>query len=309
MPRILDAQHAVPALGTLLGACDVDGGPTDEQRSLVGALASGYFHADVDVDELVPLGPVDAAGCFGTEAERRRVRQLLLVAELCRHPLTEAQVTRTAEYARALGGDGELQEIARDLVADGVAHARDDFFRALDRVEPGLREPALAGAPGSDPIREDADLAQRLRALRHCPPGSLGRAYLAFYDDHGFALPGTDNHPAALFVAHDMSHVIAGYEPTGVGEISLGAMQLAMADTDEHWVQLLGTIGVHEAGFVPIGAPLAALARPGAVETVAEGFDRGARCGADFTVADHLSMVDEPLDRVRARFGVPPRQR
>ena len=146
-------------------------------------------------------------------------------------------------------------------------------------------------------------------SFRDCPDGSLGRAYIDFYDEHGFALPGTDDHPAALFVAHDMSHVIAGYEPTGVGEIALGAMQLAIADTDEHWVQLLGTIGVHEAGFVPIGAPLAVLTRPGAVDTVAEAFDRGVRCGTDFTVADHLSMADEPLDVVRARFGVPPRER
>jgi len=48
--------------------------------------------------------------------------------------------------------------------------------------------------------------------------------------------------------------VISGYEPSGVGEIALGAMQLAMHDNDEHWVQMLGNLGVHEAGYLGVSA-------------------------------------------------------
>jgi hypothetical protein len=309
VPRILDDRHAVSALATMVGVCSVGDGPTEEQRSLIGALARGYFHVPVTVDELPALGPDEAAVAFTTEEERRRVRHLLVLAEMCRHPLTEDQVERTEAYARSLGGDDAAMAIARDLVEAGVAAASQDFYRWLGAAESGLREPSLAGAPGSAPIGRDQDLVSRLRALQTCPEGSLGRAYVAFYDTHGFPLPGEETSSAAMFVAHDMSHVIAGYAPTGVDEIALGAMQLGIADTDEHWVQLLGNLGVHEAGFVDKGAALAALSRPRAVETVAHAFDRGARCGADFTFADHLAMVDEPLELVRERFGVPPRQR
>ena len=42
---------------------------------------------------------------------------------------------------------------------------------------------------------------------------------------------------------------------------------------------------------------------------IAGGMDRGARCTDDFTLVDHLAMVDEPLDDVRRRYGVPPRER
>jgi hypothetical protein len=307
--RIIDSEHAVPALGAMVGCCTVDGGPTAEQRSLIGALAAGYLHVPFDVGTTEPLTPEEAAAAFTDEAQRHRLRQLLVFAELCRHPLTEAQVARTDAYAAALGGDRESMSIARDLVGKGVAEAREDFFRSFARIEPGLREPTLAGAPGSAPITRDADLVARLRSLRGCPQGSLGWEFVAFHDRYGFALPGEDDQPAAVFVAHDMTHVIAGYEPDGVGEIALGAMQLGMTDSDEHWVQFLGNLGVHEAGYVVEGAPpAAALSRPGAVATVAHAFDRGARCTGDFTVADHLSMVDEPLEVVRSGFGVPARE-
>jgi ubiquinone biosynthesis protein Coq4 len=35
----------------------------------------------------------------------------------------------------------------------------------------------------------------------------------------------------AVFVAHDMTHVITGYEPTAPGELALGAFQISMNDS------------------------------------------------------------------------------
>ena len=45
------------------------------------------------------------------------------------------------------------------------------------------------------------------------------------------------------------SHVdpLPVYGPTGVEEIALGAMQIGIADTEGHWIQFLGNLGVHEA--------------------------------------------------------------
>ena len=36
-----------------------------------------------------------------------------------------------------------------------------------------------------------------------------------------------------------MNHVITGYEPTGPGEIALGAFTLAMNDNDANWLQFV----------------------------------------------------------------------
>jgi len=105
-----------------------------------------------------------------------------------------------------------------------------------------------------------------------------------------------------------MNHVIAGYEPTGQGEIALGAMQLAIADNDTHWLSFLGNLGVHEAGYLRVGSLVpktASLARDGATAMLARAFARGAACTGDFTTIDHLALVERPLAEVRESFGVP----
>jgi ubiquinone biosynthesis protein Coq4 len=124
-------------------------------------------------------------------------------------------------------------------------------------------------------------------------------------------LPGDDPHIPLTFVSHDMCHVIGGYELVGVDEIALGGMQLAVSDTDVHWLQLLGNLGVHEAGFLgaaDLTPRLGALARPGAADTLAHAMARGSQCTGDFTCADHMAMADRPLADVRDEFGVPPRR-
>jgi hypothetical protein len=308
MARILDEQHAAPAVAAMLGVCDTDGGPTDEQRSLIDALAQGYFHLEGGTGGVAPLGPAEVAGAFSTHEERTRVRELLVFLEQCRHPLTEAQVARTEEYTRALGADDETMVLARDLVQGGVAHAEADYHRILTAHEPEFREPTLAGDLSRPPVQDDPELVARILAFHDLAEGSLGRSFIGFYDRYGFDLPGSGTAPAAMFVSHDMNHVLSGYEPTGPGEIALGAMQLAITDSDEHWIAFLGNLGVHEAGYISaVPAPPAALARPGAAAMVAHAFDRGARCPVDFTGIDHLALVDQPLEQVRADLGIPPR--
>jgi hypothetical protein len=130
-----------------------------------------------------------------------------------------------------------------------------------------------------------------------------------FYRRNDITLPGDDPSMPAVFVAHDMCHVIAGYEPTGQGEIALGAMQLAVADSDDHWTGFLGNLAIHEAGYFNregFQGKTGTLTRPGATGMLAEAFERGSRCTGDFTVTDHLSHAGQPLADVQAHFGVRP---
>ena len=113
----------------------------------------------------------------------------------------------------------------------------------------------------------------------------------------------------AVAVSHDMNHVIAGYEPTGQGEIALGAFQMAMDDSEENLVSFLGNLLIHEAGVLDPGgfAPKAGtLLRPGAIELLGEAFERGAACRKDFSHADHFALASWSLEDVREEFGVVP---
>jgi hypothetical protein len=312
MARIIDREHVEPVVRAMVGAADVDGGPTAEQLAVIGALARTYFEVDLDPATVAPLGPEDVASAFADSAQRRRLRELLVLVELCRHPASAAQVERVDAYATALGETGPGLAIARDLVTAGVAAASADFMRFFGDLTEPLLEPQLAERYGVPLEQPDPELVDRLRSFAALPDGTLGRAYLAFYERYGFEIPGVDLSTPAVFVSHDMCHVIGGYEPIGVEEIALGAMQLGMTDSDAHWLQFMGNLGVHEAGYLDGGGKLVpkegTLARPGAAQTVAHAFWRGAQCTGDFTTVDHLALADQPLEDVRASFGIPPRE-
>ena len=308
MTLLVDSKVVEPMTRGLLGVIDVGGGATDEQLAVLGAVVTHLWERDdLDLSALTPLEPDDAASAIAGEADRRRFKDLMVTLELCRHPQSAAQVERVEGYARALGVSGPALEIIRAWIDEGTKAATADFDRFYGASLATLSEPTLR----HDYLRidePDPELAQRLEALHDLPEGTLGHAYIEFYRRNGITVPGRDVHTPAHYVSHDMNHVISGYEPTGPGEIALGAFTLAMNDNDANWIQFIANLTIHEAGLLQHGAimPKAeTLTRSGATELLGEALWRGSQCTADFSQADHLVMSDWPLDDVRAHFGVP----
>jgi hypothetical protein len=309
MPFLVAPELVEPVTRSLLGAIDTDDGPTDEQLAVLRAVVT-YLWArpDLDLSTLAPLSAQDAAAAVDDPHARRRLNEVLVTLELCRHPETEAQVARVEEYAHAMDVEGPHLDICRKWIDEGTARATEDFDRFYAEDLPTLSEPSLRDEY-LRLARPDLDLAHRLEALHDLPEGTLGWHYIEFYRRNGITVPGRDTHTPAHYVSHDMNHVISGYEPTGPGEIALGAFTLAMNDNDANWLQFVANLVIHEAGLLKHGAiePKAStMTRVGATDLVGEGFARGARCTADFSQADHLSMADRPLDAVRAEYGVVP---
>jgi ubiquinone biosynthesis protein Coq4 len=154
----------------------------------------------------------------------------------------------------------------------------------------------------------EPELAARMQGLVDLPEGTVGRGLVDFYRRAGLTLPGVEgsamNH---WFVAHDTTHVIAGIEPTGPGEIALSAFQMAMDDNEVNRGALLASLVVHEAGFAGSESSMAemgTLADPAAAELLGQEMERGAGCVADFSLADHMAMFERPLAEVREEFGV-----
>ena len=309
MPFHVPTEAIDPMLAALVGAVDVDGGPNREQVILLRAIAEHVWgHPGFDPAAITPLDPAAAAAALPDPLLRRRFHEVVIALEVCRHPLTETQVARVEEYATALDLAGPDLAMLRDLVDAGTERAAADFHRFLDanladRVEPGLGGVAPADAP-------EPELAARIAAFADLPEGSLGRAYLSFYERHHLSLPGLVaidmNH---FFVAHDMTHVIAGIEPTGAGEVALSAFQMGMDDNDVNASALLASLVVHEAGFASpptVRAEERILDETGAAELLALELARGARCTEDFSLVDHFALAPLPIAEVRARFGVEP---
>ena len=305
---ILPADQVEPVARALVGAIDSDGGPTDEQLAVLRALLVHLWQRpDLVAEELAPVDPAGAAEAVTDPAIRRRLNELMVVLELARHPQTPAQVARIEEYAHAIEMGGPELEICRDWIRDGAARAMEDFERFYAEKLEILSEPSLRDRylRIDEP---DLELAAQLEALHDLPEGTLGHAFVEFHTRNGLTMPGADIHTPAHYVSHDMNHVIAGYEPTGPGEIALGAFTLAMCDNDANWIQFIASLSIHEAGIVQHGEIMpkaSTLSRPGATDLLADAFQRGAQCTSDFSQAEHLTMVDWPLADVRAHFGVP----
>jgi len=299
--RPVHKELADPVARGLLGAAAVDGGPTDEQLGIIGALLHGYFDVELDPGDLDPLDPEGLAAAIPDPKARHRVLQLMIVLEFSRHPGSEAMADRVQEYAAALGVDEKLQIVARDALRSARAELNADYQRYHDAYD---IEPEFAGA-------ENAEMAARLRGLEHCPAASLGRAYFDFYQRYNLKFPGEPGGGDVIFVAHDFTHVLSGYEPNGPGELALQAMLVSATDGDHHFSNFCVSLSLHEAGLLDseeIVDKVGTLARPGAAEELADAILRGSRCSADFATIDHLARADEPLEDVRRDLSITPRR-
>jgi hypothetical protein len=293
----------------LLGAIDVDGGPTDEQLAVLRAFAVHLWkRPDLGLEALTPLQPSEVAARLPEPEARLRFCELAMVLELCRHPQSAAQVERAEDYATALGITGIGIETTRTALEAGSAVAAADLERIYGEILPEVSERSLRDKY----LRletPDPALADRLRALRDLPDGSLGRAYLEFYERNGFVLPGDDVHLPAHYVNHDMNHVITGYEPTAAGEIARSGFLTAASASRHNWLEFLLTLSIHESGVLTHGeihAKFATLSRPGVSDLLAEGLERGRQCAVDLSQVDHLAIAGESLASVRERFNVVP---
>lgn len=299
--RPVHKELAEPVARGLLGAASVDGGPTVEQLGIVSALLHGYFGVDTDVTSLEPLDPSGLSAAISDAKSRHRAVELMIVLEFSRHPGSPAMAERVEEYAAALGVEEKMQIVARDALQSARAQLNADYERYHDPYD---IEPRFAGV-------EDAEMAARLRALEHCPRGSLGRAYFDFYQRYNLKFPGEAGGGDIIFVAHDFTHVLAGYEPDGPGELALQAMLVSATDGDHHFSNFCVSLSLHEAGLYDsdvVMDKVGTLARPGAAEELADAILRGSKCSADFATIDHLAHVDEQLEDVRRDLAITPRR-
>lgn len=311
MSLALPVDLVEPVVGGLLGGIDVDGGPTDEQLKVLGAIITHVWQrADLDLSAVTRLDAQSIADLLVTDDHRTVFHELHVTLETCRHPQAAAQVAAVQEYADALGVDGDDLEMFRDLVSQGVDRAKDDFGRFLTADLADRAEPALADTPVS-PEQPERVLAERLGHFAEYAPGTLGQAFLTFYRQFGLTLPGVEastmNH---FFVAHDMTHTIAGISTTIPGEVALSAFQFAMNNSRVNRAALLASLVTHEAGFAHSGhlahADTGVLATDSAALLLGQELQRGGLCTADFSLVDHFELAPLSLARVRAEFGVRP---
>jgi len=308
---------------------DMGDGGTAEQRHVLRTLAVHLL--GVPESELYSDGRLDfreLAAVLGDSSDRRRFLQLAIMLELCRHPRSEEQLQRLNDVAAALDFDGAELQVVQKLCHLSAAEATADFVRLYSSSMPELSEQHGGTLSASGVLTYDDEFYGAVAALGNHPRGSLGWCFAEFYARNGITLPNRDTPNPGYYVCHDMNHVIAGYEPTGPGEIALGAFKLALCDSEANWLASITNFLIHEVGlfkhgvdlqFVPYGGggepyhgldgKRGALDLPGAPELLAEALNRGSLCNGDFSTLDHLAIADVPLVEIRRQFNVVPLER
>lgn len=308
---------------------DIGDGGTAEQRHVLRTLAEHLLGVPAsELNSGDPLGSRELAAALADPSDRRRFLQLAIMLEFCRHPPSEEQLQRLEDVAASLDFDGVELQMVQKLCHLSAEEATADFIRFYSPSMPALSEQHGASLSPSGELSYDDDFFEAVAALGRHPRGSLGWCFAEFYRRNGITLPSRTTPNPGYYVCHDMNHVIAGYEPTGPGEIALGAFKLALTDTEANWLASLTNFLIHEVGlfkhgtnlqFVPYGGggepyhgldgKRGALDLPGAPELLAEALHRGSLCTGDFSSLDHLAIAAVPLLEIRRQYNVVPLQR
>jgi hypothetical protein len=306
---LVEEDEVGPVVAGLLGGIDVDGGPTQEQLTVLGSIVSHLFlRSELELGDVTPRTAHDVSGSIRRPEGRLRFCEMLMALELCRHPQSAAQVARVEEYVSAMGVSDIELETTRAALERGADEASKDLERFYGEILPELSEVSLRDNY-LRLLEPDHALASRLRSLRELPEGTLGHSYVEFYRRNDITLPGDDVHFPAHYVNHDMNHVITGYEPTAPGEIARSGFLWAANGSRRNWLEFLVTMSIHETGVLNHGdirAKVATLDRHGVPELFGEGLERGAQCTVDLSQVDHLALVSLPLEQVRRQFNIIP---
>ena len=283
------------------------------QRALLEALMPAMTGYRAQIEGRPPLSPraYAAALCRRNLAFRSRGVQIMLLCAMLRHPIPEDVAVGVADYARELGVDEGMVDVARngyvgtwnEAASEAVTHSTRPLHEAWAFSD-------------SDP-----ELAAQWAALERQPADSLGRKVWEMYQARGFSFPGTPGSAPPLLCQHDWVHVLADYGTTVESEVEVFGF-IARANDDLHAFSLLAmVIALFETGDLARGAGLFEASpghfskTPGMAVRLADAMRRGALChdevtgsdSIDFLQLDWLALADQPCEVLRQRFGLVPK--
>jgi len=311
------AEVAVLSRG-ILTAVTPPGGLTGTQRLLLESLFTSMtgYAATLGGDPIDPDG-FGRALAHRDLAFRTRIVQLMVLLALVVRPLPPELNVRVAAYARELGVEEGMLEVA-DRFADGslglaaVDFERNGYTSDWHPEDARVLHTSRALSTAWEETPSDPALAARWRALEDLAPGTLGRSITDFYRARGFAYPGLPGSAPPLLAQHDWVHVVADYGTSVESELEVFAF-IARANDDMRAFSLLAmVVSLFETGYLRTGAGLfeyspGHLSGSGMPSRVADAMRRGALCpgSVDFLRTDWFALADRTVDEVRTHFGVP----
>jgi hypothetical protein len=299
------------------------------QRSLIEALFPAMTgHAVKVADAPVMTAQELASALARRELQfRSRAVQIMLLCALVLHPIPDDVADNVAEFARELGVEEGMVQVAREFAAGSLGLAAHDFTR--NGYEGTWNEEESTASLHSTRVLHDAwefsvndrELAARWAALEALPGDSIGRKVWELYQARGFTFPGMPESAPPLLAQHDWVHVLADYGTTVESEVEVFGL-IARANDDMHAFSLLAmVISLFETGYLSTGAglfessPGHLSSSPDMAVRLSDAMARGARChdaetgsdSIDFLKMDWFAVAHHTCDDLRQRFHLLPK--
>jgi hypothetical protein len=308
------AEAMVRGMASAVGG---DTGLTPTQSAVLGAVARDIFGVDAAIDQLGYLSASELAATLDPVLSRGAVRGMVTL-EIVGDPVQPDVTARVETYAKALAVDEGMLAVARDYSKGALDVAQADFMRnsyVLDYYTKHPNDGTLHRTVRGPDERTSIDpaLEAKWKTLETCRDGSLGRTVWDFYQQRGFALPGSPGSVDPLLAQHDFVHCVADYGTSATGEIEVFSFIAAAIPDARGFSYLVVILGLFETGNV-VAVPGVAtkspghLQLPGGTQRMSDAIRRGALLGTDVMGGiDWFDYADSPIDDVRAKLQLVPK--
>ncbi len=326
-----DPANAPAIVGTIKGGITLTHPITATQLSTMNAVAHQILKLDIDVEEVDPLTPAQAAEAIKDPAIRSQTVQAMIALEMLapttqrtaeeasgnKHRFQDGTLPHIEEYVRAL--DVKLPEM-KTLNAIASDHEEmiylDIFFRTPVRTglvdsikDSGLRNTikAIGAARGHGSSPAVADKFKRLEDL---PEGTWGYQLAHMYQANGWLFPGETGGPPETLSIHDWVHVLSGYPPSPVGELQVNSFIHACSEDPLSFGYMILALAAYGlGGFNPGGQKWTtkgdAYVRDDVGQLFAEAVMRSKTVGVDLFAVDHWGQANKTVEEMREKYSIP----
>jgi hypothetical protein len=299
------------------------------QRTLILALFPAMTDHPVTLDDRPAVAPAELASRLACRnlPFRSRAVQMMLLCALVRHPIPDDVAENVASFARELGVEDGLVDVAREFAHGSLGLAAHDFIRngyegtwSAEESAAAVHSSRQLGGAWEFSVN-DPELAAQWAALEGLPADSIGRQVWEMYQSRGFTFPGTPGSAPPLLAQHDWVHVLGDYGTTVEAEVEVFGL-IARANDDPHAFSLLAmVISLFETGYLATGAGLFQSSTghfssdPNMAVRLSDAMLRGALCHDDVTGSDSIdflkmdwfSVAHVSCDALRERFHLVPK--
>lgn len=293
---------------------DAGGGLSPTHREGIAAIQKHLLRTDFDVDSLAPIQPEELAAVVVDPALREQLVSSLVTAAMLSEHVDERHAEAVERFAAALDVAPVTVRQLRNLAEENLWRLRLDVIRQGPGPD-GIRKlyeqsgalSVVKNILGFAGLIENPEIAARYHALEGYPEGTLGKELFDFYSKRGFKFPGEKGGAPEALLAHDLSHVLGGYDTDIRSEAQVLAFTAGYR-REKVFGPLVFMIvqAQHGLRLTPLAeAYTGLLSTPHVVTEMIEAFARGSRMNVDLVGDwDFWAVMDQPVSELRRRYGI-----